>query len=128
MSHDFVRVNMWLKPVSATGLGMHTDTKNSNVFIIVICKYLHKFARCRLGCFITYIYLSNDSADGDPINTVLTLKALKYVCISHGNQRIFFNSKSSSKSWLYLSAALKYCVMGVRSLYIFVLFQYGDRL
>ena len=37
--------------------------------------------------------------------SVFILKVLKYVCINHGDQRSFFDLKSSQMSWIVFSAS-----------------------
>ena len=58
--------------------------------------------------------------------TSLTLKALKYFRINHGDQRVFFKIIINVLVSFFL-VYLNTCVMGLQLLYMFVLLQRGDR-
>ena len=51
---------------------------------------------------------------------LLNITALKYLCIHHGDQRGFFNLKSSKMSYFSLSASFEYLCYGVYGLYKYV--------
>ena len=56
------------------------------------------------------------------------MKTLNYLCINHGDQRVFLNVKHHKcLSWLF-ALHLNTCVMSLRPLHIFCLFQCGDSL
>ena len=99
-------------------------------WIIGSTKHLPKYILSSLGIFLStwniletvYIY-TGLAGQGLVVNSLMAginwilsahsildwlLTALKYFCINHGDQRIFFNLKSSLKSLLCISASFEY--------------------
>ena len=57
----------------------------------------------------------------------LTLEALKYFCIKNGDQKCFFNLKSSYMSLLALSASFEYLCCGSTAIINILILSVRDR-